>query len=77
MANEGADAFGVICDMYVKKEIRGNGMGKEMINMCKEWFKSKNIKDIYLESGLDNHSAHKFFERNGFKPVSQIFKITQ
>ena len=52
-------------------------MGKEMINMCKEWFKSKNIKDIYLESGLDNHSAHKFFERNGFKPVSQIFKITQ
>ena len=35
VANDGADDFGVICDMYVKKEIRGNGMGKEMINMCK------------------------------------------
>ena len=77
VANDGDADFGIICDMLVKKEIRGNGMGKEMVNMSKIWFEKKKISDIYLESGLDNHTAHKFFQKNGFKPISQIFKLSK
>lgn len=75
ITNDGADDFGVICDMIVKSHLRGQGIGKQMLNMAKEWFKEMSIDSVYLESGLDNSKAHKFFEDNGFRPVSHIFKL--
>ena len=32
------------------------------------------VADCYLESGVDNHSAHRFFEKFGFGQVSCIFR---
>ena len=73
--SDGAEPFGVICDMLVDEAYRGKGIGREIFEQALKWFELKNIKDIYLESGKNNHSAHEFFEKLGFKMVSHIFKL--
>ena len=29
----------------------------------------------YLESGKNNHAAHRFFEKRGFTHISEIYKL--
>lgn len=72
---DGDKPFGVICDMLVKKDLRGTGLGQEMFEKAVEWFQSLPVRDIYLESGADNHRAHAFFEQRGFRMVSHIFRL--
>ncbi len=75
IADDGAQPFGTICDLLVRPGIRGKGLGGRMLDKAKEWFSAHGINDVYLESGLNNHSAHSFFERHGFRPVSYVFKL--
>ena len=75
IAEDGADPFGMVCDVLVKEECRQAGMGTELLNHAVNWLKSKGISDIYLESGLQNHAAHEYFKRRGFVKVSEIYKL--
>lgn len=72
---DGADPFGMVCDVLVKPGVRGGGAGGRLLQEAIAWLKSKGISDIYLESGKDNHSAHEFFEKRGFVKMSEIFKL--
>lgn len=74
---DGCNPYGVICDMLVIPQMRGTGLGKELLVKAKEWFKEHGICDVYLESGLNNHSAHAFFRKYGFREVSHIFKLME
>lgn len=75
ITDDGDAPFGMLCDVLVKEEYRGKGIGTKLIQKSMEWFRSKGIKDIYLESGLGNHAAHAYFQRLGFHQVSHIFKL--
>lgn len=72
---DGDTPFGMVCDVLVKEDYRGHGAGGALLQTAIDWLKSKGVKDIYLESGKDNHSAHKFFEKRGFAHVSEIYKL--
>ena len=72
---DGADPFGMLCDLLVLPESRSQGIGAALMQHDFEWFHQKGIRDIYLESGRDNHSAHAFFKRRGFEHVSNIYKL--
>ena len=72
---DGADPFGMLCDLLVLSENRSQGIGTALMQNDFAWFKEKGIKDIYLESGRENHSAHAFFEHHGFEHVSNIYKL--
>ena len=72
---DGADPFGMLCDLLVLPENRSRGIGAALMQRDFEWFRHKGIRDIYLESGRKNHDAHAFFERRGFKHVSNIYKL--
>lgn len=74
VSNDGDKPFGILCDMLVRPEYRSHGLGKQMLAMTRTWFGNLGITDIYLESGVNNHAAHVFFERQGFRQVSHIFK---
>lgn len=74
---DGAEPFGMVCDVLVVEEFRGLGLGKLLLAKAIEWLKSRNIRGIYLESGKDNASAHKFFERRGFRHISEIYKLSR
>lgn len=75
ISEDGAAPFGIICDMLVSPRLRGRGLGGKLLDKAMEWFTLMGITDVYLESGVENHSAHGFFESKGFKTVSHIFKL--
>ena len=71
--SDGGEPFGMLCDIIVCDDFRNSGFGEKLFNHAMNWFKERGFKDVYLESGLGNHSAHHFFERRGFNKVSSIF----
>ncbi|MGM9775132.1 MAG: GNAT family N-acetyltransferase [Candidatus Egerieousia sp.] len=73
---DGADPFGMVCDVLVKEGVRGGGIGGRLLQTAIDWFKSKGISEIYLESGKNNHDAHRFFEKRGFVKMSEIFRLS-
>ena len=73
--SDGDAPFGVICDILVKPDYRGHGAGSSLLNTALEWLRSKKVKGIYLESGKNNHAAHRFFEKRGFAHLSEIYKL--
>lgn len=71
--SDGGAPFGVLCDILVNAEARGRGVGSRLFSVAEDWFKSRNLKDVYLESGKNNHNAHNFFIRRGFMKVSEVY----
>lgn len=72
---DGDVPFGMVCDVLVKESYRGHGAGATLLQTAIDWLRSRGIKDIYLESGKNNHAAHRFFEKRGFSHVSEIYKL--
>ena len=72
---DGDAPFGVVCDVLVSPTFRGGGAGGALLSTAIGWLRGQGVRDIYLESGKDNHAAHRFFEKRGFHPVSSIFKL--
>lgn len=71
--SDGGAPFGVLCDILVNAEARGRGVGSHLFSAAEDWFKQKNLKDVYLESGKNNHNAHNFFMHRGFMKVSEVY----
>ena len=69
--------FGMVGDVLVNPQCRGIGLGNTLLQTAITWLRSKGIRDIYLESGKDNHNAHRFFEKRGFIHVSEIYRLTK
>ena len=67
-------AFGMVGDVLVHPQSRGSGLGNTLLQTAISWLRSKGMQDIYLESGKDNHNAHRFFEKRGFVHVSEIYE---
>lgn len=75
ISEDGADPFGVICDIIVRENLRTAGVGTSLLNEAIGWLNSRNVNGIYLESGVANHPAHEYFMRRGFQKVSEIYKL--
>ena len=71
----GGAPFGMVGDILVNPQCRGGGLGNTLLQTAIDWFRAKGIQDIFLESGKDNHSAHRFFEKRGFVHVSEMYKL--
>lgn len=71
---DGDMPFGVLCDLLVLPTERSNGLGNALMQTCIDWLTEKNVTEIYLESGKENHAAHLFFEKRGFEIVSHVYK---
>lgn len=75
ITNDGAQPYGVIFDLGVAPACRGKHIGQQLLTKALDCFKALGIQNCYLESGIDNHSAHGFFRKNGFSAVSEIFRL--
>ena len=67
--------FGMVCDILVNPQCRGGGVGNALLETAVAWLHAKGIWDIFLESGKNNHNAHRYFEKRGFVHVSEIYKL--
>jgi ribosomal protein S18 acetylase RimI-like enzyme len=75
ITDDGAQPFGMLCDVLVKETCRRGGVGTALLEAALGWFREHGIVDVYLESGLNNHAAHEYFMRRGFVKVSEIYKL--
>lgn len=71
--SDGGAPFGVLCDILVNADARGQGVGGRLFSAAEDWFRQRGLKDVYLESGKNNHNAHGFFMRRGFVKVSEVY----
>lgn len=63
----------VIADLVTDPNARSGGVGKALVDFVLAEAKKRGIGWAFLESGLNNHRAHDFFEREGFEVVSKVF----
>ena len=56
--------------MFLRKEYRGTGIAKKMLNELLNWSKAKKFRKIYLGTTSSFLSAHRFYEKNGFVEIS-------
>ncbi|MEO5999863.1 MAG: GNAT family N-acetyltransferase [Chitinophagaceae bacterium] len=52
--------------MYLKKEARGSGLGKELINKCLEYAAATGYQKVYIESMPELRKAVSIYEKFGF-----------
>jgi putative acetyltransferase len=56
--------------LYVAKEARGTGLGKQLMEKSMSWAKSQDYTQVYLESMPELTKAVSIYEKVGFKSLN-------
>ena len=71
LSQGGRDPYAVIHDLVVAHDMRGQGIGTRLLQWLEAFLKQDmRIDRVFLESGSQNHDAHMFFQRQGFRVCS-------
>lgn len=70
--NAGPVPFLEINDFLVHKNMRHRGIGSLILKWIEAELSATDVRRIFLESGIHNKNAHRFFERNGYNTCSKI-----
>jgi GNAT superfamily N-acetyltransferase len=65
----------IIEAVQTRSDLRGQGIGAEMITFCIEDAKRRGVRLVQLTSNAARKDAHRFYERLGFKPSHLGFKM--
>ena len=57
--------------LYLHKDARGTGLGKELLNTALQWAKEFGYRQVYLESMPELSKAVTIYENVGFKRIHQ------
>lgn len=63
----------IVEDMAVAPTARRQGLGGTMLDMIEQRARDNGAAWIFLESGLHNSTAHRFFAKHAFQPISKVF----
>jgi GNAT superfamily N-acetyltransferase len=64
--------YAMLEDIVVDEMLRGEGIGKAIIDWVTQQAEAARCDRIFLESGLGNHKAHELFHREGFAETSVV-----
>ena len=65
----------IIEAVQTRGDLRGQGIGAQMINFCIAEAKGRGMRLVQLTSNAARKDAHRFYERLGFKPSHLGFKM--
>ena len=65
----------IIEAVQTRGDLRGQGIGAQMINFCIAEAKGRGMRLVQLTSNAVRKDAHRFYERLGFKPSHLGFKL--
>lgn len=67
-----------LMDLCVDERSRGQGVGALLLRACEEWAREHACGGITLGTRDTRHSAHRFYEREGFtlEKLHRIYKKT-
>ena len=64
-----ANYDGPVCElqkMYVSSELRGRGVGKQLMNTCLEFASKSGFEQVYIETMPYMEAAQKLYKKTGF-----------
>lgn len=64
--------FAVLEDMVIDREQRQAGLGARLLSFIESHARTEDCRQIFIESGLENKGAHRFFARSGYAPVATV-----
>lgn len=67
---------GYICDCFVEKSHRRQGIGKALVKAMLEWFKDKGVECVEADIYSKNIPSLALFKGLGFKEVSKRLRLT-
>ncbi|MFP5109913.1 GNAT family N-acetyltransferase [Neobacillus sp. C211] len=63
----------VLNDLYVKEQFRGKGAGEKLIQKAILFAEETGAKGVMLETGQENITAQRLYEKIGFERESNYF----
>lgn len=63
----------VLNDLYVKEDGRGKGFGEKLLKKAINFAEETGAKGVSLETGKENLTAQRLYEKIGFKRESHYF----
>lgn len=67
--------WAVIENVIVKSSARGNGAGTRLLEHLLAIARSRDCYKVQLHSGKQRTDAHRVYQRLGFRPVAEGFKL--
>lgn len=64
----------ILNDLYVDAAARNQGIGEMLLKKAKDYAVKTGAKSICLSTALDNVSAQRLYEKNGFKRDTQFYQ---
>ncbi len=61
--------------LHVIEEVRGRGIGKELMNRHIKWLKSNGCEDITITVSQENNNAITFYQSIGFRPNTMEMRL--
>jgi ribosomal-protein-alanine N-acetyltransferase len=61
-----------IVTIDVREQWRRRGIGTTLVDAAEDWAAAQGIRMIYLETADNNHAAHAFYARRGYKKVGKL-----
>ena len=68
--NRDGEEFGWVHFFYLSPDLRGRGLGAQLIDHAVEYCREYGLDTLYLRVGKINDSARRFYLRNGFQHFS-------
>jgi len=68
-----------ICELqrlFLKKDVRGNGIGQKLMDLCIEFAKASKYKLMYLETFPNMQEAIGLYQKNGFNLIDHAMGNT-
>lgn len=66
------EPYAILEDIVVDQNKRAFGIGKQLLDWVEDQARSIGGKQLFLESGLQNHHAYEFFKKEGFSTCSVV-----
>ena len=63
----------ILYDLFVAEDVRGNGVGTNLLNRAKEFAELTFAKEIVLETARSNVIAQKLYESLGYEKDTEFF----
>jgi ribosomal protein S18 acetylase RimI-like enzyme len=71
------DGVGEIDSIYVRGDLRGQGLGSELMRRALAWLESKNVAAKIVSVMSDNEEAVAFYRRFSFHPRTILLQETR